>query len=103
MTTRAVRRRIAAGLLIATALFDGCATNGTSGGGYYSGSSWYFGGCCYDDVDVDVDMGPPSSRPPEQPSARPPDGPPRPTNPIASPPTATPMPRGGARGGGGRR
>jgi hypothetical protein len=108
MTAQAVRRGIAAGLLVATALFEGCATDGTSGGGaYYSGSSWFYGGCCDDDVDVDVDvdMGPPSSRPPrpEQPIAKPPDGPPRPSNPIASPPKASPAPRGGARGGGGRR
>ena len=93
-------KRAAALLLVA--VLGGCATDGTSGGGFYADAywyddPWYWSGCC---GSVDI-VGPIPH--PEHPIANPP--PARPSQPIASPPVArpTPMPRPAMRGGGGGR
>jgi hypothetical protein len=95
----------AASLLLAIGLASGCATEGTSGGGFYADAYWYddpwYWGACCGSGDVDI-VGPPPPRP-EHPIATP--SPPRPSQPIATPPVSrpTPMPRPAMRGGGGRR
>jgi hypothetical protein len=104
----------AAALLLVAAL-GGCATDGTSGGGFYADAywyddPWYWSGCC-GTVDFvgplphpehPIVLPPPGE--PSHPIATPP-SPARPSQPIASPPVSrpTPMPRPAMRGGGGGR
>jgi hypothetical protein len=102
--THLLRPSIAAAAAFAAILVSGCATEGTSGAGYYGDTyyyddPWYYGGCC---VDPPGDIGPPAPHP-EHPIAKPP--PARPAQPIATPSRPTPMPRAAVRGGGrgGRR
>jgi hypothetical protein len=99
-TPRALRYiQVLAACMTSALVLGGCATEGTSAGGfyglgYYHDDPWYWGGCCVEAPDV---IGPPPPRP-EHPIAGPPPG--RPEHPIATPPPRpTPMPRPAARGG----
>ncbi len=106
--------RIRLGLILSgTMLMSGCASDGQVDGAVYVGvgagyyEPWYWGGCCSDDVDIDIDneinIGPrpehPIAHPPgERPVARP-----LPSGPGARPAPAAPRPAAMPRGGGGRR
>lgn len=97
-----MRRALLAVALGACALLAACAGDGSASGDfYYDGfwydDPWYGGGCC---IDYPGDIGPPHA---ENPIVKPSD--PKPTHPIATPPSARPMPsprpaampRGGGR------
>jgi len=82
---RRPQRRGAASLLSVAVALAACET---TGGGFAGGASydeglydsWYYGSVDWDDDDIAL---PPDARP---------ERPPRPTHPIAKPPTARPMP-----------
>jgi hypothetical protein len=97
---------LAATLLLVAATFTGCESSDTGGHpttnvyygvGFYD--PWYYGGYYGDDVDIIVSPPSSGSRPeggppprPSQPIARPPSQGARPSQPIAQPPTASQMP-----------